>query len=463
MNQEEIREMFCRPGDERALFSYSLKNIDNFYSICSKMSANDFLYPQHKTIFLIMKSLVDRSNVEELDVTLINSEAQAEGVFSNIGGYEYIQSISEMPISDSNFDVYINSVIESSTKCKLYLSLQDNLSNVANNARDGKDSADLIGQIENNILDLSTISKSISEPINLGDNVEEYIEEKRDNRVEMIGLSTGYPILDKQIDGLIPGTLLIISARKKMGKSTLLTNMAAHSAYKEDVPCLYIDTEMTFNEWRDRVISHMSGVDERIIKHGGYNDEDYKNIINKCVKVIKGKKLFHEYMPGYSLDKIVALYKKYKVKHNIGLGIFDYLKEPDSSSLDRQRKEYQVLGDVTTKLKDLAGELDIPFVTAVQINRSGDIADSDRVARYGDVVAQWMEKEDDELQQGGNEGGTYKLVIRDSRRGGSTSSEGIGYYFFKKSLTIREVSAPNQLIKYSERVVNHGSSDDDIR
>ena len=48
----------------------------------------------------------------------------------------------------------------------------------------------------------------------------------------MSGISTGYPILDKQIDGMIPGTVLFIAARKKMGKSTLLTNIAAYDAFK---------------------------------------------------------------------------------------------------------------------------------------------------------------------------------------------------------------------------------------
>ena len=456
MNLEEVKEEFCRPVDERAILSFALNDINYFYSVCSKLSDGDFLHSHHQLIFMIMKTLLDRG-VKSLDLAALNAEAQAEGVFHNIGGYDYVLSINNMMLSKENFDVYLNNVIEASTKFKLYLKIHNGLDAILTNSKNGLSSADLMGDIESSVLDLSTESKSIEEPKNIADGLREYIEEKSENKVEMMGISTGYPILDKQIDGLVPGTLLIVSARKKMGKSTFLSNIAAHVAIIDRVPTLYIDTEMSFVEWRDRIVSHMSNVPERVVKHGGYTPEDKAKIM-KCVDRIEGSKLFHEFMPGYSLDKIVTLYKKYKAVHNIGLGIFDYLKEPDSSTLDRQRKEYQVLGDVTTKLKDLAGILNIPFATAVQINRSGDIADSDRVARYGDVVAQWMLKDEEEYNHGGEKGGRYKLVIRDSRRGGATPKEGIGYWFFKEQLSIKEVDAANQLVNsFGDRVINFGS------
>jgi hypothetical protein len=172
----------------------------------------------------------------------------------------------------------------------------------------------------------------------------------------------------------------------------------------------------------------------------------------------KGK-LFHEYMPGYSVDKLVALYKKYHYKEKIGLILFDYLKEPDSSSIDRQRKEYQVLGDVTTKLKDLAGQLNIPALTAVQLNRDNDVADSDRIARYADVVCHWGGRSAEEMETGGAACGTHKLEIRDTRRGGATSEHGIGYMFFKERLEIREVAADKQYFNKFEKVVNADSAD----
>ena len=461
MTREEQKELFCKPTDERALLSYCLKNIDKYYDLVHKLSHSDFLYSDHDVIFTLLGCLAQQG-VKSFDLPMLVNTAQESGVLKSIGGIDYLKSIIEMGVSNDNFDIYFQTVLEASTKFKLYTALQDNIKLIDENAKDGKTSADLIGAVETNVLDLSTESKAIKEPMDLAEGLSEMIEERKVNKVKQMGISTGFPILDFQIVGLVPGTLNVISARLKVGKSAILSNIAANVAYIQGIPVLYIDTEMPFGQWRDRIIASMAGVRERDIKHGGYSAEIYDKIVNKCVKIVNNGKLFHEFMPGYNVEKIVALYKKYKLKHDIGLMIFDYIKEPDSSSVDRQRKEYQILGDVTTKLKDLAGELDIPALAAVQINRANEIADSDRIARYADVICQWMVKTEEEIEDGGDPGGTHKLVVRETRRGGSTPKEGIGFKFFKEQLSIKEVNAPDQLIHYGEKVINSGSASDEL-
>jgi len=448
---ESKRELFCCPEEERALLSFSIKDIDLFYDIQSKMDDNDFLDSEHKLLFVLLKDLSKRG-AEKFDLSLILSSAKDASVLDHIGGIDYVNSIASMPVHKKNYHVYLKTVLEASTKFKLCNILQEDLTDLVDKPKSSVESVELIGRLESKILDLSTGSRSISEPRDFAEGLTEYLEECRVNSVDILGLSTGFPILDRQIDGLVPGTLFVIAARKKVGKSAFLTNVASRMAYNMQIPILYIDTEMTFEEWRPRVIAGLSNVEERAIKHGSYSKEQHSDIIERCVQRVQTGKLFHEYMPGYSVDKLVALYKKYKAKHNIGLMVFDYLKEPDSSSLDRQRAEYQILGDVTTKLKDLAGQLDIPAVTAVQLNRNGDIADSDRIARYGDVIAFWsaLDDKDREEDGGGTVYGSHKLVIKDTRRGGATGEQGIRYFFFKKQLLIKEVKADLQPVTYSE-------------
>jgi len=463
MNVLEMKEMFCRPTDERALLSYCLKSMDNFYELVSKADPNDFLHPDNGTLFTLLAALAQQ-DVRAFDLPMVvNTAQQMFGGLDSIGGIEYVQSIDQMRLDPKNFNVYLQNVLEASTKYKLYSVVHDDLKKIEENAKDGLTGEDLIGSIERKILDLSTESKSIKEPRNLAEGLMELIEERMANPVKLMGLSTGYKILDQQIDGLVPGTLNIISARPKMGKSTFLSNIAAYLAYIESpaVPILYVDTEMPFDQWRDRIVAHMAGVKERVIKHGGYSQEDYQKIV-AAVKVIEAGKLFHEFMPGYNVDKLTALYKKYKLKHNIGLMIFDYIKEPQSSSVDRQRKEYQILGDVTTSLKDLAGSLNIPCLTAVQVNREGAVADSDRIVRYADTIMQWMYRTKEEMEATGLPGGQYKLVVRETRRGGMTPDIGIGYLFKKSTLTIEEAEPPDQLVEYGDKVINYGDADDDI-
>jgi hypothetical protein len=214
--------------------------------------------------------------------------------------------------------------------------------------------------------------------------------------------------------------LTVICARPKLGKSTFLCNIGANVAYKLLKPVLYVDTEMDFDQWRSRMLSMMSGVDERRIKHGGYTDQEYFNI-QQASDLIKKGNLFHEYMPGYSVDKLAAVYNKYKHVEGIELAVFDYIKEPPGGSKDKNRKEYQLLGDVTTALKDMSGELQIPF----------------------------KHREIEEMDRGGIRSGGHKLVITNSRRGGTTPEEGIGYEFLKRKLQLNEAEV--QLIDYDSK------------
>jgi len=454
--------IFCKAGDERLLLNFCLTNQDLYYTVAAKTTEKDFLDREHRLFFMLIGDLY-KAGYKVLDGAVVLNEARSQGIIESLGGYDYIHGVIETNTKGENFDKILFNVLEASTKHRLYEAVSSYKQAIVDSvSKSDITSADLIGSLENYILDLSTQSRSIKEPQDVADGLAEWIEERRDNKIEMSGISTGYPILDKQIDGMIPGTVLFIAARKKMGKSTLLTNIAAYDAFKLRIPTLYIDTEMAFNQFRSRLVAGMAGVKERAIIHGGYSEIEYGHIVQRCLKLITEGVLFHEYMPGYSVDKVVALCKKFKLKHNIGLIVFDYLKEPGmGSGMDRQRKEYQILGDVATRLKDLAGELDVPVLSAVQLSRANDIADSDKIARYADIIAHWAKKETEEIEAGGYEGGTHKLMIKDTRRGGSTGEAGISYYFFKEHLRIKEVDAERQLVNYmkDDEVVNDDSAD----
>lgn len=454
---EKIKDFFCQAVYERSLLALSFQSVDNYYTMSTRLSDKDFLRPEHRLIWVIMGMLIKRK-VARFDSSMILAEAQKNEVMALTGGLSYIDAIVNMERIDTrNIDYYMGKVLDASTKYQLHISLSKDLEDVETNAKnDDISSIDLIGQVESSIMELSLKSKFVPDATNLSDRLSEYIEERKDNPIEYCGRKTGFDILDKRIDGLVPGTLHVICARPKHGKSTFLSCISAYTAYEssEQAPVLYIDTEMPFDQFRPRILSLLSGVPERKIKHGGYSDQEYYNI-QQAEKTIENGKFFHEYMPGYNINKITALYKKYKHREDIKLAVFDYIKCPIGADF-RNKKEYQLLGDVTVALKDIAGELDIPVFAANQINRQQDIADSDRILRYADVLMFFKPRELKELQEmEENYGkhrvrnfGTYKLIITDSRRGGTTPPEGIGYNFHKKCLQI--IEAEEQVINYDD-------------
>lgn len=455
----ELKSKFCSPSYERIVLSYCFKDVNNFYEITSKLTELDFLLSDHQLLFMVMKAIIT-AGATTIDLATILSYAQRSGILDALGGASYVQSIANIDVSEGNLSMYLDEVNDASTKYRLYASLNKHLQYVESNAFSDLKGMDLVSTIESDLLDMSIKTPLIEEPKSLSDGLLEFINNKKDKPILLSGISSGFPIFDKLIDGLTSGALHIIAARKKMGKSTFLTNIALFVACKLGLPVLYIDTELKFEEWRTRALARLSGVKERKIKHGTFSNQEYTKLC-LAAKLIANSKIYHKYMPGYTIANVLSLSKKFKIKDNIGLLVFDYLKEPEKTSEDSYRKEYQILGDATTKLKDLAGILDIPILTAVQLNRSNDIADSDKIARYGDIVAWWSPRTEEERQEGGpTTCGNFKLCIRDTRRGGSTGEKGIGFWFFKEYLHIREVSPSEQyFISLEEDDNSYGDTD----
>jgi replicative DNA helicase len=443
---ERDKEIFVQANFERVLLSYCFESLENYYIVAANIDDKDFLRPEHRLIWIMMNSLIHRG-ASKFDGAMIINEAEKNGVLKDIGGYEYINALIGMDVDKDNVSYYVNKVLDASTKFQLYSKLQKGLTGIVNDAlNEDVTSADMLGAVGKDVMDLSLKSKAVKEATNLATGLHEYIEERRKNPVQFSGLSSGFEILDRRIDGLVPGTLHVLCARPKHGKSTFLATVGAHVAFRSLKSVLCVDTEMSFDEWRGRMLSILSGVPERRVKHGGYTEQEYFNL-QQAEKLIDKGKFFHEYMPGYSIEKLTAIYNKYKYVENIGLAVFDYIKEPREGN--RDRKEYQIIGDVTTALKDMAGELDIPFLCANQLSREGNIADSDRVLRYADVLMFFKPRNREEIEAGGLEGGGFKLVITNSRRGGTTPEEGIGFDFVKTSLQISESRV--QLIDYNSK------------
>jgi len=447
---ESSKAIFRQSAYERSLLFYCFNSIENYYTIASNINSKDFLLSDHAMMWVIISTLIKRG-VPKIDIELVISEADRNGVLSSIGGYEYINSIMHMDIPEDNIDYYVDKVLNASTKHQLYLSLSKNMSTLEEKSNDEDiTAADMLGAAANDIMTLSMQSKAVKEATNLANGFDEFIEEKMKNPVKYNGISTGYPILDERIDGLLPGTVTVFCARPGEGKSTFLTNIGKHVAYALQKPVLYVDTEMSFDQWRPRIIAMMSGVLERKLRRGGYNDQELYNI-QRAGELIKNGKYFHEYMPGYTIEKLVAIYKKYKYVEDIGLAIFDYIKAPPGTNFD-SKKEYQLLGDVTTILHDLAGEMKIPFICASQLNQEEQVADSDRIRRYVDNLMFFKPKtkeEVDKVRPFERDYGFHKLSITKARFGGTTTEEGIGYEFQKPILLINEAS--KQLVDYTSR------------
>jgi len=346
-----------------------------------------------------MAYLIDKG--EEPDpVSILNvyTDEKAIEAINELGGLEYLEAIKEMPVAP-NTKLFIDQIRQASARRAIY----DRAEKLKQRALKDQDSDmnEFLLEAESEIRDVVIEFQVAQDVQKLGDGIGERLKQRLLNPREVIGLKTGWKAFDKASLGLVDGELTIVGARSKVGKSTVLLNWCRKICVEDGVPVLYIDTEMYKEEQEDKLLSMLSGVPHSEIRNGmfgkdtinGYARDKIKRLQDASKKLAQAP-LYHIYLPNFTLEKIQALARKYQLEYGVQLIVFDYIKLPSSNN-KLGEKEYQALGYLTSGLKDLAGQLQLPVISAVQLNRGAInseeidesmIAGSDRILQLANRV-----------------------------------------------------------------------------
>lgn len=234
------------------------------------------------------------------------------------------------------------------------------------------------------------------------------------------------------------GELYVVQAKYKQGKSVFLMNEVVHML-KGGIPCLVVDSEMTTRLYTERLLAHLTGIPVGKIQSGLYSQEDEARI-KEQIEWIKKQPFVHIYDPYMTMESLYSICKMLQNKMGLGFLCYDYLKSNETSSSDN----YNILGSMCDFLhNNIAGDLDIPVLAACQLNRQGEVADSDKINRYLSVGIKWGYKSYEQKQMdGGDEYGNCYAKIYINRIGkrmdDSDDKDYIDFDFIGDTMTIQE-------------------------
>ena len=230
------------------------------------------------------------------------------------------------------------------------------------------------------------------------------------------------------------GTVNVIGARPKTGKTLLSDNMGYHIASK-GIPVLNMDTEMAKQDHIHRVLAMMTETEINDIETGKFAENpDKQRKIQSAVQQLKNTNIFYKSIAGKPFEDQLSIMKRWLVKE-VGLNddgtakdcviFYDYLKLMDSSGMSQDLKEYQVLGFMMTQLHNFAVKFKVPIVAFIQLNRDGITKESTDSASGSDRII-WLcsnftifkRKSDEEIAEDGVSNGNRKLVPLIARHGG---------------------------------------------
>jgi replicative DNA helicase len=430
---------------ELSILSYAFKcGSINFFTDLDSLSKDHFSKEENASIYSFVCDLYKSENVDTITSEMIYSFAKTNGIPQDKINKKYSPTIElamGLNVSKDEAKINLKEIKKYFVLKKLNIKIEEAKKKISLASKE-ENIISLISSVEETITSLIPEIKKENDITNLAQYAISHIKYLSDNPVTLAGIPTGYTRYDQCVGGgYRRGTVNVVGARPKVGKSTFCLNVAKNVALSE-VPVLYLDTEMKKEIQAIKWASLCSGISQSIIETGAFgNSERDSLIIQDKIQEMSSKPFYHVSVAGMSQEEIFSICRQWLSKH-VGknangstkdcLIILDYLKTMDLGDLGNFQ-EYQYLGDFITKLHNFAVKHDAPILATVQLNRDGInkddtsvVSGSDRILWLCSSLAFLKKKTDEDFAAGDSKSnGDRKLIVVETRygKGMDSSSE----------------------------------------
>jgi len=205
------------------------------------------------------------------------------------------------------------------------------------------------------------------------------------------GLATGLRDLDSKMGGLQASDLIIVAGRPGMGKTALATNIAYNVARGWRGEVLsdgrtqtvnggivgFFSLEMSAEQLATRIIAEQTGIPSSMIRRGGINERDFEKIRDVAIE-LQHLPFFIDETGGLTIGQLAARARRLKRQKGMDLLVVDYIQLLQGSTRRSMDNRVQEVTEITTSLKALAKELNVPILAASQLSRQVENRDDKR-------------------------------------------------------------------------------------
>ena len=447
----------AKPNVEKNIITICLKHPEKIIDIKEQdITEKMFLIEANRYIYMAINYLFyKKQDPTPYAIMEVMTDKSMRKVVEDFGGTEYLEILSTARANVNNLDIFCQKLKQAYTRFMLCQICDDTKDFVLTDKAEVLNPSEIIGQHENMVAELSNNVQQTKDIYKMGEDTEYVLEQRAENPNTVPGLEVGWNKFDYYTNGGQAGDLIMLCARAKTGKSTTLTNWAVKLGIEDKIPILYFDTEMSAREQEDRILSILSGVPHKEIMNGMYcldtengKAEDKKKRIRYAIQKMQEGSYYHIYMPNFTIEKVNAIAKKFKIQNNIQAIFFDYLKFPSSQIASlKSVQEWQMLGYIASGLKDLAGTLKVPVYSGCQENRSNldsdkkderNVGGSDRILQLATKLVFLSNKPEEQIIKEEGLLGNQKLYIA-YQRNGESDCPIIDINFNRATLTQKEV------------------------
>jgi len=381
-----------------------------------KISAEAFYDLRHQTIYQTFVEMYEKRI--GIDVITVHQNLKDKQLIDQIGGIPYLNLLQDAVPSAANLAYYLEIVREKFLLRKMI----QTCTGVVGKIYDYEGEVDeLLDEVEKEVLKVneSRVQPNIQGVKDLVNHAITTIEHFFNRKGELSGLPTGFPDLDRMTDGLHGGEMIVIAARPSMGKTSLAMNIAEHVVIEAKVPVGVFSLEMSAESLVLRMMCSVARVNLRQIRDGFMSEADFPKLMTAAGK-LSNSKLLIDATAGLSILQLRARARRMAQQHDIKLFIIDYLQLLHSTARRSQENRQQEIAEISSGIKALAKELNVPVIVLAQLNREIE-KDKNRKPRMSDLRESGSIEQDADLV-----GLLYKPNAGDDEDATSTADESEG-------------------------------------
>jgi replicative DNA helicase len=374
---------------EQALLGAILVNNDAFDRISDFLRVEHFSEELHRRIFDVASQLI-RAGKLASPITLKTFLGEHD-----LGGVtvpQYLARLAAEATTVINAEDYGRTIHDLALRRDLIL-IGEDIVNAAYDAPVGNSPREQIEEAERKLYSVAETGRyeggfqRFSEALTIAVDMAAKAYE-RDGKLS--GIATGFKDLDAKMGGLQASDLVIVAGRPGMGKTALATNIAFNVARnyqfrpKADgtVETInggvvgFFSLEMSAEQLATRIIAEQAAVASYKIRRGDIGEPEFHRIV-EAAREMQTIPFYIDQSGGLSIAQLAARARRLKRQRGLDVLVIDYLQLLGGSKT-RSDSRVQEVTEITTGLKALAKDLNVPVIALSQLSRQVENRDDKR-------------------------------------------------------------------------------------
>ena len=376
---------------EQALLGAILINNDAYYRVSDFLEPQHFYEPVHKRLFELTGSLIRAAKIATPITlkTFLPPDLEIAGLTAS----QYLARLAAEATTVINAADYGRSIYDLALRRAL-IGIGEDMVNLAYDAAPESEPRSQIEEAEKSLFELAETGRydggfqgfahALTRAVDMA--AQAY---QRDGKLS--GLSSGLKDLDRSIGGLQSSDLIILAGRPGMGKTALATNIAYNvaRAWSGQVQADghmqtinggivgFFSLEMSSEQLATRIIAEQTGISSSTIRRGGITEADFEKIKDMSAE-LQNIPFYIDDTGGLSIAQLAARARRLKRQRGLDMLVIDYIQLLQGSSHKAQQGRVQEITEITTNLKALAKELNVPILALSQLSRQVESRDDKR-------------------------------------------------------------------------------------